>query len=78
MTLEEWIQYVDGLSDEDLVRKGKALNSMEGVKVLQKTLTADEIADLLAVVAVTFEERDMALPHGYDGEYLNLETMLEV
>ena len=76
-TLDEWAEYISGLSGKQLIAKARAANSIMFIRTLtEEGMDPEDIEDVLRLFAVRFLEVDIAPPTRFDGAYLNYNDLI--
>ena len=75
-TVEEWLEYVDSLSPEDLLLKAIGANELVFVKTLQEEgFGPADIGKILTAFATALVAQELPLPNMPD-QYLEYKTLL--
>lgn len=76
-TLEEWADYIAGLTGEALWAKGVAANTLPFVIDLQEGgISGSEITDIFLLFALQFQQDGQAVPTDMPGQYLSYPSLL--
>jgi len=77
VTREEWRQYIEGLSGEELRNKAIAANTLTFVTgLLEEGISSDDVSFILMAFAVRFVADGQVVPQGMPGEYCNMAAVL--
>jgi hypothetical protein len=76
--LDEWAQYIEALSGQELWSKGIAANTLEFVQTLQdEEFSGEDIAQILYMMAQQFIKTDQLMPTDMPGQYLSYPGLVK-